>query len=140
MQCQKWSENEFGISAACRSDELRKTDLVILTPILTLSDILKNFIAQQTHLPRPSLTFTKIFHVFNSEKLDLYLEISYTYFSRFRSLLILILFGAFSPFSFLGAGSDERTRTPLGAHQKRILFANKGEHGCCCDLQPNYVS
>jgi hypothetical protein len=44
-----------------------------------------------------------------------------------------------SCFSSLGAGSDERTQTPLGAHQKRIWFANKGEHGCC-DLQPNYVS
>ncbi len=39
------------------------------------------------------------------------------YLSRFRSLLLLILFGVFS---FLGAGLNERTRTPLGAHQRRI--------------------
>jgi hypothetical protein len=31
----------------------------------------------------------------------------------------------FSPLSSLGAGSDERTQTPLGAHQKRILIAIK---------------
>jgi hypothetical protein len=42
------------------------------------------------------------------------------------SLLILILLGAFLPFSSLGGGSGEQMQTPLGAHQKRILFANKG--------------
>ncbi len=47
------------------------------------------------------------------------------YLSRFRSLLLLILLGAFLAFSSLGAGSDERTRTPLGAHQQRILIAIK---------------
>jgi hypothetical protein len=31
--------------------------------------------------------------------------------------LLLILLGAFLAFSSSGAGSDERTRTPLGAHQ-----------------------
>jgi hypothetical protein len=61
------------------------------------------------------------------------------YILRFRSLLLLILLGVFLAYSSLGAGSNERTRTPLVAHQKRISFANKGEHGCC-DLQPNYVS
>ncbi len=61
-------------------------------------------------------------------------------FRVFRSLLLLIFYLVpFSPFSSLGAGSDERTKTPLGAHQKRISFANKGEHGCC-NSQPNYVS
>jgi hypothetical protein len=37
---------------------------------------------------------------------------------RFSSLLLLILLGAFLVFSSLGAGSDKRTRTPLGAHQR----------------------
>jgi hypothetical protein len=40
--------------------------------------------------------------------------------NRFRVLvvsLLLILLGAFLVFSSLGAGSDERTQTPLGAHQ-----------------------
>jgi hypothetical protein len=42
------------------------------------------------------------------------------YFSRFSSLLLLILLGAFLAFSSLGAGLDERTQTPLGAHQRRF--------------------
>ncbi len=36
------------------------------------------------------------------------------------SLLLLILLGAFLAFSSLGAGLDQRTRTPLGAHQQRF--------------------
>jgi hypothetical protein len=66
-------------------------------------------------------------------------SLSKLHFSRFRSLFNFNFNWCLLVFSFLGAGSDERTRTPLSAHQKRISFANKGEHGCC-DLQPNYVS
>jgi hypothetical protein len=61
------------------------------------------------------------------------------WFSRFSSLYFQIYSVPFSRFSALGSGPDERTRTPLGAHQNRILIANEREHGCC-DLQPNYVS
>ncbi len=39
---------------------------------------------------------------------------------RFRSLLLLILLGVFLAFSSLGAGSNEQTRTVLGAHQRRF--------------------
>jgi hypothetical protein len=35
----------------------------------------------------------------------------------------LILLGAFLALALFGAGWDERTQTPLGAHQKRILLA-----------------
>ncbi len=42
------------------------------------------------------------------------------YLSRFGSLFILILLGVFLAYSSLGAGSNERTRTPLGAHQRRF--------------------
>jgi hypothetical protein len=50
-------------------------------------------------------------------------EKKYRFFDIFRvlgSLLLLILLGAFLAFSSLGAGSNERTRTPLGAHQQRF--------------------
>ncbi len=40
--------------------------------------------------------------------------------SRFRKSFNLNLLGVFLAFSSLGAGSNERTRTPLGAHQQRV--------------------
>ncbi len=45
---------------------------------------------------------------------------THSYVSRFRSLFNLILLGVFLAFSSLGAGSNERMRTPLGAHQRRF--------------------
>jgi hypothetical protein len=50
-------------------------------------------------------------------------------FRVFRSLLILILLGAFLAFSSSGAGLGKRTRKPLGAHLEKIFDRNKGEHG-----------
>jgi hypothetical protein len=46
-----------------------------------------------------------------------------SYVSRFWSLLILFLLGAFLAFSSLGAGSGKRTQKPLGAHQEKISIA-----------------
>jgi hypothetical protein len=69
-------------------------------------------------------------------------EFLFTSNDTFRVLgspLLLNLLGAFLALALLGAGLDERTQTPLGAHQQRISIANKGEHGRC-DLEPNYVS
>jgi hypothetical protein len=64
--------------------------------------------------------FVALLFFFNCTLLILFLQIYKTCFSRFSSLLLLILLGAFLAFSSLGAGSDERTRTPLGAHQRRF--------------------
>ncbi len=42
------------------------------------------------------------------------------YLSPFRSLLLFILLGVFLAYSSLRAGSNERTRTTLGAHQREF--------------------
>ncbi len=44
----------------------------------------------------------------------------YDQFSRFGSLFILILLSVFLAYISLGAGSNERMQTPLGAHQRRF--------------------
>jgi hypothetical protein len=63
---------------------------------------------------------------FGATNLQFFLRAYFNRDNKFRGLgrlLLLILLGAFLALAILGAGSNEPTRKPLGAHQKRILFA-----------------